>query len=254
MLKYKRGITVEVLKIAVCDDERRDIDAFKRLIKQSGVVSRVFEYTSAEELLSAFAPGIFHLILLDIYLDGKNASAMSGLEAAERIRETDLECWIAFTTISRDHVHFGYKVKADRYLEKPLDEREVISLIQRAKSYFEGREKEIVLTVDRKPRSVKLNGVLYVEKYGRKCIFHLVDEAFDAYATMDELMAMLPMPPFLRCHRSFIVNMDYVVNDKDKEDFVMVGGARVPISRDRKWKTLEKYRAYKAMLARGERW
>ena len=65
---------MEVLHIAVCEDERRDIDALKSLIKQSGVPATVFEYTSAEALLSDFAPGFFHLILLDIYLDGGNSA------------------------------------------------------------------------------------------------------------------------------------------------------------------------------------
>ena len=241
-----------VLQIAVCEDERRDIDIIKRLIKQSGVPLRVFEYICAEDLLSAFAPGIFHLILMDIYLDGKNGSAMTGLEAAERIREADGECWLAFTTVSRDHVHFGYKVKADRYLEKPLDEQEVVSLLQRAEKHFENRERELVVTVDRKPRTVKLKDILFAEVYNRKITVHLTGETLDTYAAMDEFAAMLPSPPFLRCHRSYIVNMDYITADDD--DFVMTGGSRVQISRDRKWKTLEKYRAYKAMLARGELW
>ena len=48
------------------------------------------------------------------------------------------------------------------------------------------------------------------------------------------------------------VNMNYI--EDDDEDFLMAGGSNVPISRDRKWKTLEKYRTYKAMLAKGERW
>ena len=57
---------MEVLHIAVCEDERRDIDIIKHLIKQSVVPAMVFEYASAEALLSDFAPGVFHLILLDI--------------------------------------------------------------------------------------------------------------------------------------------------------------------------------------------
>ena len=243
---------MEVLQIAVCEDESRDMDVIKGFIKQSGVPATVFEYTSAEALLSDFAPGIFHLVLLDIYLGGKDGAAMSGLDAAERIRKTDGECWLAFTTMSRDHIHFGYKVKADRYLEKPLDKQEFLSLLQRAKEFFDGREREISVIADRKPRTVKVKDIMCVEKYRRKSILHLTDETLDFYATTDELVYMLPFPPFLQCHRSYIVNMDYVTFADD--EFIMPGGTRASISRDAKWKTLEKYRTYKALLARGERW
>ena len=246
---------MEVLQIAVCEDERRDIDVLKSLIKQSGVAAKVFEYTVAEALLSDFVPGIFHVVLLDIYLDGKdgaNGAPMSGFEAAERIREVDGECWIAFTTVSRDHVHLGYKVKADRYLEKPLDEQEVLSLLQRAKEFFEGREKVITLMVDRKLRTVKMKDIMCIEKYRRKSILHMTDETLDVYVTMDELLDMLTFPPFLQCHRSYIVNMDYV--DFVDGEFVIPGGIRASISMDAKRKTLEKHRAYKTMLAKGERW
>jgi DNA-binding LytR/AlgR family response regulator len=243
---------VEELYIAICEDEQGDAEKLKRLIGRSGVLSRVFLYADAEALLGEFSPGFFHLILLDIYFKDQygNHIGMTGLEAAEKIRGKDMDCWLAFTTESRDNVHFGYKVKAERYLEKPLIESEVIALVQRAKAHFDLQDQEISFVVERKTRKIKQSDVLYAEIHNRKSVIHMKDETLTVYQTMNELEAKLAFPSFLRCHRSFIVNMDYV--EGIDRDFTMQNGDTVQIGRDRQWKVRAAYRGYLVKLARGE--
>ena len=53
------------------------------------------QFGSSEELLEAFRPGKFDLLLMDIYMDG-----MTGVEAVQKIREMDDAIPIAFTTTS----------------------------------------------------------------------------------------------------------------------------------------------------------
>jgi len=64
---------------------------------------------------------------------------------------------------------------------------------------------------------------------------------------MNNIEKQLPSPPFLRCHQSFIINMDYVRNmDTDFSYFVMQGGENVLIRQrvaGKIKKTFEDYRA-----------
>ncbi|MCL2488770.1 MAG: LytTR family transcriptional regulator DNA-binding domain-containing protein, partial [Oscillospiraceae bacterium] len=151
-------------------------------------------------------------------------------------------------TSSPDHAAFGYKVKADRYLSKPLDEAEVLSLIERAAKHFEELSDEIFVTVDRRRRGIRLRDIRYVEARNKQSVIHLQDEAIVSYIKIDELEKLLRLPSFLRCHRSFIANMDYVENIG--RDFEMQGGGTVYIGHISQWKVRKAYRDYIERLAR----
>ena len=50
---------------------------------------------------------------------------------------------------------------------------------------------------------------------------------------MHELEKRLPAPPFMRCHRSYLVNLDYVQRaDKEAYCFYMKNDDRVDIRRE----------------------
>jgi DNA-binding LytR/AlgR family response regulator len=52
--------------------------------------------------------------------------------------------------------------------------------------------------------------VLYVEGLNNYVLLHLPSQRVATYHTLKELVETLPQPPFLRVHKSFIVNLDHV--------------------------------------------
>jgi len=172
------------------------------------------------------------------------------MDVALKIREADADVWLAFTTVSPDQAIAGYKAKADRYLTKPLDAGEMTSLLHRAARHWESASDEITITVDRKSRSIRPRDILYIEVHGKRSIIHMRDEVLTSYTTIDELERMLLSPTFLRCQRSYIVNMDYI--ERADRDFHMTNGDMVYIGRRGQWKMREIYRSYIARLAREE--
>ncbi len=52
--------------------------------------------------------------------------------------------------------------------------------------------------------------VLYVEGLNNYVLLHLSTQRVATYHTLRELVETLPQPPFLRVHKSFIVNLDHV--------------------------------------------
>jgi DNA-binding LytR/AlgR family response regulator len=236
---------MQTICIAICEDDARDALELRRLIKQSGVSAEIHTYESADVFLAAFKPGFFQLIFLDIMFGDANAE---GIEAALKIRETDDDVWLVFTTNSPDYAVFGYKVRADRYLKKPLDELEVTSLLERATKHFSDISDEIIVTADRKHRSLRLRDIRYVEAHNKQSLIHLKDETIVSYTTIDELKKRLKLPSFLRCHRSYIVNMDHI--QSVERDFIMDDGDVVYIGHGNQWNIRKVYRDYIARLAR----
>jgi DNA-binding LytR/AlgR family response regulator len=225
------------------------------MITNSGVTAGVFVYENTEDFLSAFQPGLFQLALLDIYFSGSPETGKpDGLNAAVKVRETDPDIWIVFLTNSLVHAKFGYKVKADRYLDKPLDEIEVLSLLERAAGHWNETSAEITVTVDYKKRAIRQRDIRYVEVINKKCLIHLADEMVTTYIKIGEMEALLTLPIFLRCHRCNIVNMDYIDGwAEDERDFIMENGDRVYIGRNDWYKVKRAYHEYIARLAKGEK-
>jgi DNA-binding LytR/AlgR family response regulator len=69
-------------------------------------------------------------------------------------------------------------------------------------------------------------------------------------ARLDDIETRLPSPPFLRCHRSYLVNLDYARSaEKNIRAFIMKNGDRADI-RSGGFKAcaaaLDKWRLHKA--------
>jgi len=267
---------MESLQIAICEDNRNDIESLKCIIAEAGVPVKIYTFADGNSLLSSFASGFFQLIFLDIYYDNggdtakareddKQVSAASaahiakppalpehatGVDVALRIREVDAEVWLAFLTVSPDYAAFGYKVDAKRYLKKPANADEVVSLLKKAEKNFSGRNNEISVTIDRKRCGLRMSDIRYIEACNKKCLIHLREETLATNTTIDALSKMLTTPAFLRCHRSYIVNLDYV--QSVDRDFTMVNGDTVYIGHLAQWQVRSAYREHLLLLAREE--
>jgi DNA-binding LytR/AlgR family response regulator len=80
---------------------------------------------------------------------------------------------------------------------------------------------------------VLVSQIQYAEVYSHETILHLSGQNLTVVQSLSALEELLGGAPFLRCYRSYIVNMDYV-EKLDDNDFVMKSGVRVPIARDGK--------------------
>ena len=113
------------MKIAICDDEQKDIERLKSLIERydedNHIGFTIYEYCSATDLLRAVRAGSdFDMIFLDINMDD-----MDGLTLSGKIREKQDDVPIILVTAFMNYALDGYKVRAmstlvnDKYLLPP---------------------------------------------------------------------------------------------------------------------------------------
>ena len=119
---------MEPLNLAICDDLPEEREALLALLEQAPIATNCTQFGSSEELLEAFRPGKFDLLLMDIYMDG-----MTGVEAVQKIRETDEAIPIAFTTTSTEHTLESYRLSVLKYLEKPVRQKDLNDLLHLVK-------------------------------------------------------------------------------------------------------------------------
>lgn len=116
-------------------------------------------------------------------------------------------------------------MEAAGYLLKPLEQEKLRQLLGRL---FQN-ENSVMLTL-RQGNSVftiQPSEIVFIESNRNKLTIHTVRETIPYYGRMDEIACRLPQKQFLRCHQSFLVNMDRICAAED--DFYMENGDIVPI-------------------------
>ena len=195
-----------MLRIAICDDLKSERDMVKGFLR-SFFAAVPYEYTLAEysrgeTMVDDYDDGSvdFDLIFMDIFMDG-----MLGMEAARCLRRYAPHVSIVFLTTTPAYALESYDVYAYGYLVKPLDGKKTAALLRRfLQEEYEGNQKTLLLKKGCR---------------GRRIAYREIE--------LDDVEKELKGHGFLRCHQSFIVNMNRV--RVAEEDFLMMSGAHIPI-------------------------
>ena len=220
---------MNTLRIAICEDEKRDVERLASLINESGVTSEVTSFESGEDFLAFRPAGRFDLVFFDI-----NMSGLSGVEAARALREADDACAVVFTTSSPDHMPEAFDLGASQYLIKPLQYDKLEKVLKKCLDRKELSQKTCLVKTKSGRVNVPLDHIYYVEVIGHDCFAHTAGGVVETdYMTMQDFECQLQPPRFLRCYKSYIVNLSYVEKiDREYRVFIMKNGHKVYIRRD----------------------
>lgn len=219
-----------MLKIAICEDEIEQQKILKQYLEQIlNQISNKYEilfFNSGEALFKNYPQNI-DIFLLDIQMDELN-----GMEVAKRIRQIDKkEVEIIFTTSLIEYIQEGYEVRAYRYLLKPI---KLENLKKHINSCVEevNRNKSSYIVVNEKNDAYKLkiSDITYIEIQKREMTIHTINKDYIINSSMSKMENELSKYNFYRCHKSFMVNIDFIKNIKQYVA-ILDNKEEVPISR-----------------------
>jgi DNA-binding LytR/AlgR family response regulator len=198
------------MKIAVCDDDKKDIKRLQSLIRKYDEVNHtgltISEYKSGTELLDAISRGEeTDIIFLDINMDD-----MDGLSVAKRIREIDDDVPIILVTAFMNYALDGYKVKASRFLIKDDLDKTFDECMDDICKDIRKKSKTIAFNCVEGEMRLKASDIILIETSGHKNLIKLKNETYQIYEKLDGLEEMLKGYGFLRTHNSFLVNMAHI--------------------------------------------
>lgn len=228
------------MRIAICDDDssmRRALRcALDRSLAEKKIMPRYREYAAGEQLvIDAAGDEPFDLVFLDIYLDGEN-----GVSVARSLRMVDDAVPIVFLTVSREYAVESYEVRAMDYLIKPVDPADIERVLSRI---LPAREPRFPFRVGAARRYFAFGDITFLESRDHAVLLHTVDgSCYRGLAKLDDIQKDLDDPRFLRCHRSCLVNMDYIADVRD--DFVLRDGTCVPVRVKERRRMHEAYHRY----------
>jgi len=237
------------MDIVICEDndeDRKTLHQFvSRFFDEIDCPVNITTYTNGDDFLNSPNRATTKIAFLDIYMPGT-----SGIDIAKKIRETDNEMVIIFTTTSLDHGLDGYAVYALQYLVKPIEYIQVKEVLNRASAIFADLLRTMEITSNRLTVKILIKDIMKIEALNQACYIQTVSEIIKSYLSLDEIQRQLGGNPFLRTHRSYIVNLRYV-KDVKENDFVLTDGTIVPIRRSDKLAIKQKFRDYVFKMMRG---
>lgn len=227
-----------MLNIAVCEDKPEDMERLRRMLFGTGLSYDITEYTAAETLIDDIenGRGQFDIFLLDIYLPGQ-----SGIEAARRIRTLNDDAVLIFLSASEDFYREAFDLYAFHYLIKPIKQTELCEVLKKAADTLDKRIDE-TLQISFRGQNITLrySDIVYISSSNHTlCVYVRGGQEYSFYGKLDDMEKRLKSKLFIRCHKSFIVNLSYVTK-MTREGFY-IGDVLISISRSYASSAKERY-------------
>ncbi len=192
----------------------------------------VNKFTTGEEVFSFLGQNEIDLMFLDIEMPD-----MTGIELMDKLPYFPQ---IIITTSNKEYAYDAFEYEVVDFLKKPIPLPRFQKTVEKVISNHELRNKvalesaatELYVKTDGKYIRVPYSDILYFENVGDYIKVITNTGMHIIYGALKSLAERLSYPRFLKVHRSFIVNLDKIVDIEDNT--LVIGKKVIPISRAHK--------------------
>lgn len=219
--------------IAVCDDDPAVCSQVKEFIEknfQGGGKRLCLTFESCEALLCEAEEGTdFSVVILDIEWNGKER----GIAAAARLRELSPQTRVIYLTgYTEKYVQqvFLFPSNLSGFLMKPVNPE----LLERnlKKALKGGAPGHFTFLLSGNRYSLNMDEIRFLESSGHRVRIFTGKETYEMWGKLDELEAQFPSF-FVRCHKSYLVNLNWMRKLDVQHRFLLEDGREIPVSKSR---------------------
>lgn len=218
-----------MIKFAICDDESFMVEEISKYIskymaEQETATYQIQHYSSGQLLLESECD--FDIIFLDIQMEQPD-----GMTTSRILRQHKNQSLLIFITVLKEFVFDSFEVQAYDYLLKPINYVRLKRTLDRAILTLKQRSfQRIVIQQGTSYEVIPLSEIVYCEVQGRKIYIHKengkVTDHYDKLHHFEQHMD----DRFFKCHRSYLVNLDYVRGIRGGQ-VLLSQGMEIPVSR-----------------------
>ena len=236
-----------LVRAALCEDEDRVRGLLARSLQMEfvavGIGLAIDSYADGEALLAALAGGArYDVYFLDIEMPGVN-----GIEVCRQIRRgipgsagapglpASPDALVVFVSNKEELVFQSLEVQPFRFMRKSHFVEEQEATVHAIAAELERRRGHIISLSDAgtgKTYRVDVNELVYVEVLDKRCTVHTTAGTIDIRCRLADIEALLEGQPFLKPHRSYLVNGRFVFN-VGRTALTLTTGEEIPLSRNR---------------------
>lgn len=231
-----------MFQILIFDDDREECRWAKKTLEtfaQEQGKEVTVGTVSDEESLMEYVEGNAELDI--VFLDICVGEEAAGIEMARKINAVWPNILIVFLTGYLVYATDVYDTSHIYFVLKDEFEKRLPGVFTKLEAAIEARNKGyIYVSAKGKELIVREEDILYIERKGRNTQIVCAKRTIEISEKLTELEKKLSQDSFVRCHNSFIVNLN-AVRELRRTEIVLEDGGTVPVSRNRLEKTRERF-------------
>lgn len=218
------------ITILVFDARHEDAHALARLIEASRLPVPFEVLPTSDSLkLESLLASEPDLLFIDV---GSENAPHDGVNLARNLLSEGTRTRVIFTGDQSEAHKRIYQVDHLWYLPKPIDAQELHDALDKALSLIEGDlARPFMVHSGLDEILVRPSEIRYVESRLRILCIHEGNRDLEIYGNLGDIAMRLPHS-FVRCHKSYLVNLDYV-SGLDGHDLVLTSAEKIPVSQRR---------------------
>lgn len=233
------------LKVIIVDDESHARSFLKKLCNHlySDKIEIVDECDSVKRAVAAIKKHNPDIVFLDVQMPDEN-----GFDLLKYFKSIPFE--IIFTTAHKEYAMDAIKNSALDYLIKPInidDFKLAISRVEKVKADKSNLDRYKVLAENIANQNtgkerivfpsktgfevVQANTIVFCKSDGAYTTVHTLEKNYFTSKSFKETCEMLHCSNFLKVHRSFLININFVTSFRSDEFILeMISGDKIPVS------------------------
>ena len=229
-----------VFYIGICDDDSKWHKAVSESCKvffdKKEIKYEIYSFYHGRDLVSEKGKDI-DILFLDVEME-----AMDGLEVMKQAEKMPNIHNIVFVSSHPEAVwdSFGYKTKG--FVTKPFSDEDIFKYLETI--YKKKISDSLIEFSDYNgPVFIRKSDIVYVKSDSNYSTIYTEENERVVSCTLKECEKMLNGLPFLRIHRSYIVNLDYIKNMSSSVAYFKSGDA-CTIGRSYRSQVRDEYQSY----------
>ncbi|WP_317043146.1 LytTR family DNA-binding domain-containing protein [Polaribacter tangerinus] len=225
-----------MMKGIVIDDELLARTVLKELAAQLPDVTIVADFPNAMSAIKYLNSNDVDFIFLDIHMPD-----FDGFDFLESLKKTPK---VVLTTSDDQQAlkAFKYKFVVD-YILKPLELDRFKDSIDKLKSFMIVKERNdevkeekknvyqdfLFVNVDKRLIKITFSDILIIQASRNYILLKTANQTYKVHSPLKKILTKLPPQDFLRIHKSFIVNLNSVVDIEDNS--ILIGKEVIPVGK-----------------------
>lgn len=212
------------MRIAICDDDYRDIDHLRKYILSHPKGHEVVTFLSANVFMQQIYSGEhFDLLFLDVQMPDSD-----GWETALELKRIKSKIFIAMVTVWGEYIYDCFD-RVDWFTAKPVSKEKVFRILDSAQEKLF----PVICKFLTEGMTIELSTseIIYFEIRRNILTVHSVHAAYPVKMSLKAAKALVAnCPQFVQVHSSFVINLDHYCETKGS-NIVMKNQEEIKISR-----------------------
>lgn len=203
-----------MLNCVIVEDEFPAREELKYFINSNSNFQITKEFENPIDALKYIEGNHIDIVFLDI-----NMPELDGMSLGKIIHRLNKNIKLIFITAYKDFAIDAFEIKAFDYILKPYSEERIIKVLDNLVEDLNKNEnsikdfniKKITVNLDSKMVVLSTDDILYIEADEKETHIFTESNMYTSKLKISQLETILPENIFFRGHRSFIVNIDKIV-------------------------------------------